>query len=114
MSCERTPVKAPPASRRNIVPPTPQQSSHSSIEAMQWPIEMEDQENGSCEKEFEGQHRWNARDRTVIAKLEQYLKKSDSIKVEIEELKSKSVANPEVCEQEEWQDLQIFQLERAE
>ena len=81
-------VKARPASRRKIMPPTPQQSSHSSIEAMQWQTEVEDQESGSCEKEFEGQHRWNARDRTVIAKMEQYMNKSDSIKVEIEELES--------------------------
>ena len=54
---------------------------------MQWQTEMEDQESGSYEKEFEEQnHRWNARDRAVIAKMEQYLNKSDSIKVEVEEL----------------------------
>ena len=68
MSYEGTPEKAPRASRRKIMPPTPQQSSHSSIEAVQWQTEMEDQESGSYEKEFEGQHRWHARDRTVIAK----------------------------------------------
>ena len=66
--------------------PTPQQSSLSSIEAMQWQTEMEDQDSGSKEKEVEGQHRWNARDRTVIARMEQYLTENDSIKVEIEEL----------------------------
>ena len=87
MNCEGTPVKAPP-SRRKIMPPTPQQSLQSSIEAMQWPTEVEDQESGSYETEFEGEHRWTARDRTVIAIMEQYLNKSDSIKVEIEELES--------------------------
>ena len=35
MCYEGTPVKAPPASRRKIMPPTPQQSSQSSIEAVQ-------------------------------------------------------------------------------
>ena len=31
---------------------------------------------------------WNARDRTVIAKTEQYLEEIDSIKVEVAELES--------------------------
>ena len=57
------------------MPPTPQQSSHSSLEAMQWQTEMEVQ--GSS---------WNARERTVIAKMEQYLNESDCMKLEIEEL----------------------------
>ena len=35
VSFEGTPVKAPLAARRRMVPPTPQQSSHSSIEAVQ-------------------------------------------------------------------------------
>ena len=60
MSYEGTPVKAPPVIRRKMMLPTPQQSSYSSIEAMQWQTEMEDQGSG-----------WNARDRTVIAKMEQ-------------------------------------------
>ena len=60
MSYEGTPVKAPPASRRKIMPPTPQQSSQSSIEAMQWQTEVEDQESCSYEKEFEGEHWWTA------------------------------------------------------
>ena len=50
MRYEGTPVKAPPISRRRTMPPTPQQSSHSSIEDMQWQAEMEVQ--GSS---------WNAR-----------------------------------------------------
>ena len=61
MSDEGTPVKAPPASRRKIMPPTPQQCSPSSIEAMQWQTEVEDQESGSHE-EFEGEHQLTARD----------------------------------------------------
>ena len=44
------------------MPPTPQQSSYSSIEVMPLQTEMEDQGSG-----------WNACDRTVIAKMEQYL-----------------------------------------
>ena len=39
-SCEESPVKAPPASRRRMLPPTPQQSSHSSIEETKWQAEM--------------------------------------------------------------------------
>ena len=86
VNCEGTPVKAPPASRRKIMPPTPQQSSYSSIETKQWQTEVEDQEIGRNEKEFEGQHRWNVRDRTVIARMEQYLNESDCMKLENEEL----------------------------
>ena len=36
--------------------------------------------------EFEGEHRWSARDRTVIARMEQYLNENDNMRVEIEEL----------------------------
>ena len=39
-----------------MMPPTPQQSSHSSIEAVQWRTEMEDQDSGDYEKEVERQH----------------------------------------------------------
>ena len=77
MSYEGTPVKALPASRRKIVPPTPQQRLQSSIEATQWQTEMEDQ--GSS---------WTARDREVIARMEQYPNKSDNMGVGIEELES--------------------------
>ena len=72
-------VKAPPASRRKIMPPTPQQQS--SIEAMQLLMEVEDQESGSCEMQR------TARDRTVIAKMEQYLNENDN-RIEIEKLES--------------------------
>ena len=34
----------------------------------------------------EGEHRWTARDRTVIARMEQYLDENDNMRVEIEEL----------------------------
>ena len=59
MSYEESPVKAPPVSRRRTMPPTPQQSSYSSIEDMQWQTEMEVQ--GSS---------WSARERTVIGRME--------------------------------------------
>ena len=75
MSYEGTPVKAPPTSGRRMMPPTPQQSSYSSIEAVQWQIEVEDQGSG-----------WNARDRTFIAQMEQYLNESDCMKLEMKEL----------------------------
>ena len=45
MSYAGTPVKAPPTSGRRMSPPTPQQSSYSSIEAVQWQIEVEDSED---------------------------------------------------------------------
>ena len=35
---------------------------------------------------MEGGYRWNARDRTVTARMEQYLNESDSLKEEVEEL----------------------------
>ena len=50
------------------MPPTPQQTSQSSVEAAQWQSEMEVQ--GSS---------WNVRERTVIARVEQYLKASDCL-----------------------------------
>ena len=66
------------------MPPTPQPSLPSSIEAVQLQSEVEDQESRSGEMEFEDEHRWTARDRTVIMKMEQYL--NDNMRVEIEEL----------------------------
>ena len=50
-------------------------SSYSSIEAMQWQTEMEDQGSG-----------WNARARALSAKMEKYLNESDCMKLENEEL----------------------------
>ena len=55
--------------------PTPQQGSHPLIEEMQWQAEMKVQ--GSI---------WSARERTVIAKMENCLDKSDDMKLEVGEL----------------------------
>ena len=58
-----------------MTPLAPQQSYHPSIEETQWQTEMEVQ--GSC---------WSARERTVIARIGDYLNKSDCVKLEIKEL----------------------------
>ena len=70
MSYEGTPVKAPPNTRRMM-----QQSSHSSTDERQWQAKMEVQ--GSI---------WSARERTAIAMMENYLDKSDELRVEVREL----------------------------
>ena len=57
------------------MPLTPLQNSYSSFEEEQEHSEVEDQI-------------WSARDRTVIARTEQYLEESKSLKVEVEELES--------------------------
>ena len=49
-------------------------------------MEVDDREYCSCEMERGGDHRWTAHDRRVIARMEQYLNGSESMKVEIEEL----------------------------
>ena len=59
-----------------MMPPTPLQSSHSSVEERQWQIEVEDHQT------------WNARHRTVIARMKQHLARGDSMKVEVKELES--------------------------
>ena len=64
MSYEGAPVKTPPNTRRRMLPPTQQQSSHSSTDERQWQAEMEAQ--GSI---------WNARESTVIARMENHLDK---------------------------------------
>ena len=56
MNYEGTPVKAPLATRRRMMPFTPRQCSHPLIEEMQLQAEME--AHGSI---------WSARGRTVIA-----------------------------------------------
>ena len=68
-----------------MMPPTPQQSSHSSTEEMQWQEEMEVQARI-----------WSARERTVIAKMENYLDNNDDMKVEVGELEL--LMGPEVSE----------------
>ena len=77
-----SPVNAPLASRRKILPPTPQQSPQPSIEVTQLQMEVTDQEF-ACGKEYEGEYGWTARDR-VIARRE-HLDRSES-QVEVEEL----------------------------
>ena len=86
MNYDGTLVKAPPVFRRKIFPPTLQQSLHPSIEAVQLQTEVEGQESDSYEMEYEGQHRWPTRDRTVIARMAHYLNENDNMRVEIEEL----------------------------
>ena len=49
-------------------------------------MEVEDHETCSCGMEHGGEHRWTARDREVIARIEHHLNESDSMKVEVEEL----------------------------
>ena len=75
MRFESPQVKAPPLSRRKLMPPTPLQNSYSSIEEEQWHLEVVDQ-------------MWSARERTIIAKTKQYLEESKSFKFEIEELEN--------------------------
>ena len=97
MSFEGSPVKALPASRRRMMPPTPQHSSHSSIEDMQL-----------CS----GKRKWRYKEvagmlvkETVITRMENYLNKRDCLKVEIEELELLE------CEQEGQKDLRDLQHE---
>ena len=75
MSYEVTPVKAPPSTRRRMMPPTPQQFSRSSTDERQWQADLEAQRSI-----------WSTRERMVISGLENYLEKSDDMKSEIEEL----------------------------
>ena len=69
---EGSQAKAPPLSRRRMMPPTPLRNSYSSFEQKHGHFEVEDQTR-------------SARDRTVIARTKQYLEESKSLKVEIEE-----------------------------
>ena len=78
----QTPVKTPSATRR-IMPPTSQQSPRTWVEDT--PRQVEDQEFGVCDKDYEDGHRWTAHDRTIIAKMEQYLNESDIVQVEVDE-----------------------------
>ena len=76
MRYEGSSVKAPPLTRRRMMPSTPQQNSNSSYDKLQWQTEME----------VEGSS-WSSCERKVIAKIEAYLNKHDNVKVEVEELK---------------------------
>ena len=71
MGYEGSPVKAPPNTRRRIMPPTPQQISFSSTDESQWSADLEEQPSI-----------WSTRERRVIAAMENYLDKSDEVKVE--------------------------------
>ena len=71
MGYEGSPVKAPPNTRRRIMPPTPQQFSFSSTDESQWQADLEEQPSI-----------WNTRERRVIAAPENYLGESDNVKVE--------------------------------
>ena len=70
----------PPASRRRTAAPTPQQGSQQLVESLQRQAEEEDEERGEHER------RWTAKEKAVVPRLEQYLKRTNNIKVEIEEL----------------------------
>ena len=73
MRYEGSPVKALPFSRRRMTPLTPMQNSCASFEEKQ----------GSYEEEGRG---WIARERTIIARTKQFLERSYSVKVRVEEL----------------------------
>ena len=75
MSYEGTPVKAPPSTRRRMMPPTPQQIWLFSTDESQWQADLEAQRSI-----------WSTRERRVIAAIEKFLDKSDDMKVEIEAL----------------------------
>ena len=75
MSYDGTPEKAHPNTRRRTKPPTPQRSSQSPTEERQWQAEMEVQESF-----------WSVRERTVIAKMEGYLGRSQEMRVACREL----------------------------
>ena len=69
MRYEGSPVKALPLSRR-MTPPTPMQDSYTSFVI----------DHGRYEEEGRG---WNARERTIIARIQHYLERSFSVKVQV-------------------------------
>ena len=73
MRYEGSQVKAHPSSRRRMTPPTPAQNSYSSFV----------RDHGRYEEEGRG---WNARERTIIARTKQFLERSFSVKVRVEEM----------------------------
>ena len=72
MRYEGSQGKVPPITRRRMTPPTLMKKSYTSFE---W-------EQGSYEEEGRG---WNARERTIFARTKQYLERSYSLKVRVEE-----------------------------
>ena len=71
MRCEGLLVKAHPLSRRRMTPPAPMQNSYTFFV----------RDHGRCEEEGRG---WNARERTIIVKIKQYLERSFSVMVQVE------------------------------
>ena len=71
MRYKGSPVKAPPLSRRRVIPPSPVQNSYTSFV----------RDHGRYEEERRG---WNARERTIIARIKQYLERSFSVKVQFQ------------------------------
>ena len=74
MRYEGSPVMAPPLSRRRMTPPTPMQNSYTCFV----------RDHGRYKEEGKG---WDARERTIIARTKQFLERSYSVKVRVEELK---------------------------
>ena len=72
MGYEGSPVKAPPNTRRRMTPPMLQQISFSSTNGRQWQADLEEQRSI-----------WSSPERKVIAAMDNYLEKSDDMKVEI-------------------------------
>ena len=73
MRYESSQVQAPQMSRRKMMPPTPLQNSYTSSEREQ--VRYEEEGRG-----------WNARERAIIKRTKQYLERSFSVKVRVEEL----------------------------
>ena len=67
---ESSQVKASPISRSRMRPPTPLQNSNDAFEEAQERFVVDDQ-------------MWSARERTIIARIKQYLEESYSVKVEV-------------------------------
>ena len=61
MGYEGSPVKAPPNTRRRMMPPTQQQISHSSTDEIQW------------QEKLEAQSLWSIQERRMMAAMENYL-----------------------------------------
>ena len=71
----RVASKSASNTRRRMMPPTPQQFSHSSTD------------EGQCQADLEAQRSiWSTRERKVTAAMEKYLNERDDMKVEAEAL----------------------------
>ena len=80
MRYEGSPVITPPPSRRRMTPPTPVKNLCTSFV----------RDHGRYEEEGRG---WNARETTIIARTKQFLERSFSVKVRVEE--SEGLLGPE-------------------